>query len=268
MKNKLLTLLMVCGISSLLHAQTGCNVGYETPIFSNSFSVPANTVFTLACTASNAGTLTGISVNGITAGGINIRMAVYDDNAGLPGNLIAYTSSVPVAIGTVTAPVTPVFIVPGVYHVGAVVDMGSSPVSVDASTTTIYASSMTFSGAFPATGAGFATLPGNTVNIWMNVTCSSSGIDESSNSSLQFISGYPNPVKDGYELSIQAFHSETLWVELYNPLGQLEMKKEVQLVGGLSTIPVRMDQLDPGIYFERIVKQDGELVHSRSVVKY
>lgn len=67
-------------------------------------------IFAFKATLSSNGNLNAIGINTVVTGvGINVKLAVYDDNAGLPGNLIAFTGSNAVTGSSMLIPVTPVF---------------------------------------------------------------------------------------------------------------------------------------------------------------
>jgi hypothetical protein len=51
-----------------VRAQTGCNVGFETPLYPTALFVPTNTIFAIKVTASYAGTLTDLSMASFPGG--------------------------------------------------------------------------------------------------------------------------------------------------------------------------------------------------------
>jgi hypothetical protein len=127
-------------------------------------------------------------------------MAVYDDNSGSVGNLIANTLSTSITGGSMTIPVTSsVSIVPGNYYIAAEIDAAGSVIGYDGSASvTVYGTSAVYANPFPANGSSFTTLAGNPVNVWMNITCITE-VDEST-VSVEF-SIFPNPVTS--QLTIQ-----------------------------------------------------------------
>lgn len=256
--------------TNFLFAQTNCNAGNETPVFSFVGPVPGGICVIMPVTAANAGTITDISINNTGQSLANIKFCVYDDNAGNPGNLIASTSAAALTMtaGTFTVPlITPVVIAPGVYYVGAVMDQTASPITIDnTTTTTLYMFGMTFSNAFPANGSSFSSATQNPVNIWMNITCNLSGVQETADNALT-MSGYPVPASGVYTMNFHSGNSRSALISVYNANGELVLENATNIPAGESSQQLSLAELAAGIYFIRITDGDGEEMISRKLIK-
>ncbi|HET6992162.1 MAG TPA: T9SS type A sorting domain-containing protein [Bacteroidia bacterium] len=269
---KIYTLLASVSLFSALslNAQTNCNAGYESPVFPNTMNIPSNTAFAIRVTAASAGTLTDLCMYNSGVSIVNMKMAVYDDNGGVPGNLVASTGSFALTNtpGAMVVPVTPVNIIPGDYYLTGVIDASASPIAVDNTTSvTIFAMSLPFSSSFPATGTSFSTAPGNPVNIWMNITCSTSGIQETVGAHSLSMNGYPVPAHDVYSMSFHSTTAMKVVISLYNSNGQKVSESEEPIGAGESKIDLPLNGLAEGLYFLRITNEAREVLISKSLVR-
>lgn len=262
-----LPFIVLGSIVNSTQAQTGCNVGYESPVFANPVNLPSNTAFFLKFTVTVSGTLTGISINGENAPGINVKMAVYNDIAGSPGNLVAESAIVPVTTGTVTASVTSTAITPGDYYVGAIISSAGTVITADGSTATIYGMSMPFSSSFPASASGFSSIPGNPVNIWMDITCVSSGIDELPADNSFIVNAYPNPMYKTLHLNCVSADPVSVVISLYDLQGRLLCEDKKELMKGDNDVSLNVADLTEGCYLERIVTEDRRLLDQHLLIK-
>jgi hypothetical protein len=71
-----------------------------------------------------AGTVTSLSINVSATGGGQIRMALYDDNSGAPGNLITESAPQPSAIGWNTVDITDTSLAAGNYWIAFQMEAG------------------------------------------------------------------------------------------------------------------------------------------------
>jgi hypothetical protein len=268
---KVFTLLTGLCLSVIyLNAQTGCNAGYESPVFTNTMNVPPNLAFAIRVTATNAGTLTDLCMWNSGMSFANMKMALYDDNAGAPGNLIASTAvfALTNTAGAMVIPVTSVAIVPGDYYLAGIVDASSSPIPVDNTTTfNIYALPMSFSSPFPATGSSFGTVSGGPVNIWMNITCATSGIQETIGENTLSMEGNPVPAHDIYSMAFHSQKSMPVNISLYNPSGQKISDYEASVTEGESKIDLSLSDLAEGIYMLRISNEEGQILISKKIIR-
>ena len=161
----------------LSHSQnTGCNAGNELPIFSNISNHGANYILGTKYTLASAGTLTGLSMNGVGGSGSNVQMALYADNGGVPGALLVTSAAGAVTAGTVTLAVTPMALAAGDYWQMAIFDVGGAVTTIDYNNSeVVYYTSSSYGSALPANGAGFVSYTGQKFNYWMNITCGSGG---------------------------------------------------------------------------------------------
>src|SRR6185436_13527961 len=124
---------------------TICNAGNETPTFPTTGSFGPNFILGTKMTATSSGTLTGLSMTGISGTGSLVQMGLYADNAGAPGALLRTSATATVTAGTVTMAVTPMAITPGNYWVMAIYNIGGAVSYYDpTSTKTVYYTSLPF----------------------------------------------------------------------------------------------------------------------------
>jgi hypothetical protein len=103
-------------------------------------------------------------------------MALYTDNAGVPGNLFAETNAGVVGTGPIILPViTPVYITPGDYWLVAVYDNSGTSTAhtyaTTATTATVFEQPLTFGSAMPATGAALTSCCVLDFEYWMEIAC-------------------------------------------------------------------------------------------------
>lgn len=271
MKKNLLFCFSVLVLSaSSVVAQTNCNAGFESPVFPNTMNVPPNTLFAIRVTAANAGTLTDISVYNSGLSSANIKLAVYDDNGGVPGNLVASTGPVALTMtaGVITTSVTPVAVAAGDYYLAGVLDVSASALPLDNTTqVTLYGTAMPYANPFPANGSAFSTVPGNPVNIWMNITCSTTGVSEVAGNPSFSMNSYPSPVNENCILEFNSGFSLEASADVYDCNGQLVIGQALYIAAGESTTTITMSDLAPGIYFMVLHDAIGNVVAARKVIK-
>ena len=115
-KNYILSIILF----SLNCSSQNCNIGNQTttPSFTTS-SIAGNYILGVRFTLSQAGTLKTINLLGNNTG-VGLQTAVYNDNAGVPNNLIASSNFGTVGSGVISLPVTPTVIPAGNYWIMAV----------------------------------------------------------------------------------------------------------------------------------------------------
>lgn len=247
-----------------LHAQN-CDVGNDSA-FGSSISLVSNLAYAIKFTVASPGTLTAISVmpGSPQVNGVNVKMAVYTDNAGQPGSLFASTGAVPFSGLVATATVTPVAISPGDYHVVGIIDNNAAVAYNPSSPLTLYGYSMPFVNSFPSTGASFTQTPGYAVNIWMSITCISSGMEQDVYADAAAV--FPNPAADRFSIALHAQKSSAVLVEIYDACGLLLAETPVSLSPGNSTVELPLQEYARGLYFIR-VSENGGLVYEGKIVK-
>lgn len=92
---------MLMGLSSY---SQNCNIGNETATSHFPASFSENYLLGSKYTLSQEGTLNSINLIGNDTG-VGVQMAVYDDNVGVPNNLIASSGLSTVGNGVTTLPV-------------------------------------------------------------------------------------------------------------------------------------------------------------------
>lgn len=82
-----------------------------------------------------------------------------------------------------------------------------------------------------------------------------------------FISIYPNPANDDFEIRIRAQGCEDAAVQLFNLSGKLVRDKQVKLMPGQDKVKMEKEGLQKGIYFVNVVFPDGEQCSAKLVVE-
>ena len=140
-----------------MHFQN-CNIGNDSTSneFVNQGSFGANYLLGVEYTLEQEGTLKAINLIGNNTGA-GVRMAVYDDNGGVPNDLIAYSASSTVGDGLTSLPVTPVLLPAGDYWVMAVYasDGNHSDKNLNATGNVVYYQSLDFSDPIPTNASDF-----------------------------------------------------------------------------------------------------------------
>ncbi len=169
-------ILTIIALTILIGAQQvksqGCDAGnFASPFPQGSFG--ADYILGTMQTVTAPGTLTGLSLMGNAGWGSMAQMALYADNGGAPGALLA-TSSIDTLVtpGTNTMSVAPMAITAGNYWVMAIYNIGAGSSNCDnSSSKTVYYTSLPFGSPMPTNAAGFVSYGGQDFNYWMNITC-------------------------------------------------------------------------------------------------
>lgn len=201
MKNSIFLFLLL--ISSATFAQN-CNIGNQS---STGFANPADPIFKdyltgIKFTLGNVGTIRLLNLIGRNSGA-NVKMALYKDVAGVPGDLITETSTGTVTSGVVSLSVTPTVLNPGSYWVMAIYStngnhtysktQSSSVVGNDS----IYYKAQTFASAIPTNASDFILYRDKTIfTYFLGIDCGITivGITKATHPSI--INFYPNPTTD------------------------------------------------------------------------
>ncbi len=242
---KKLILLTMLIVSYFSPAQS-CNIGNQT---SNSnftaTSYAPNYLLGVKFTLSQPGTLN--SINMLSNGnGDNVQMAVYNDNAGKPNNLVAASSPGIVAAGLTSFPVAPVPLLAGDYWIMAVYKTGGNPcnANLNAVGNDVYYTDLIFGNPIPNNAAGFVTYTGHDLLYFLGITC---GILATETGSLQTAKVYPNPSSDYITISTTANAQKYVIV---NSVGQVLLK------GNGSMKNINIKNLSNGVYFIKIDQQN------------
>lgn len=78
------------------------------------------------------------------------------------------------------------------------------------------------------------------------------------NSTLDFnLSLFPNPVKDNLNLSITAYSSEDICINIYNNIGDLVFSKNISLTSGNNMQLIDMANYTSGVYFVKLISRNN-----------
>jgi hypothetical protein len=150
-----------------------CNIGNEsiTNDFTNG-NFGANYLLGVKHTLSQVGTLNSINLIGNNTG-VGVQMAVYDDNNGVPNNLIAYSSQSFVGNGLTSLPVTPVLLSPGDYWIMAIyqIDGNNSNVNLTAVGNVVYYTPLVYGSAIPTNASGFISYTEQDFLYFLGIDC-------------------------------------------------------------------------------------------------
>ena len=162
--------------SNLRVIESGCNIGNETGPNWATTSFSPNYLLGVSFTLSEPGVLNSINLVG-NGTGANVQMAVYNDNAGVPNDLIVSSGVTTVGGGIVSLPVTATPLVPGNYWIMAIYEtMGDhSNYDPDANNNKdIYYDFLIFGDPIPANASGFTTYFGGDLLYFLDITCETS----------------------------------------------------------------------------------------------
>jgi hypothetical protein len=191
---KIITLLLII-ISNSTFAQN-CNIGNEDPIGFNNSNDPfwENYLLGVKFNLSTNGVLTSLNLIGRNTGA-QVQLAVYEDIAGVPGNLVVSSSAATVGAGIISIPVTPIQLFAGNYWIMGVYDNdGGHTYNKDSTGNTVYYQSLFFGDPIPSNASSFISYTGYDFTYYMGITCGTLGISDNDN--LNNISIYPNPAID------------------------------------------------------------------------
>jgi len=243
MKNSIFLFLLL--ISTTVFAQN-CNIGNQSSTgFTNSGDpLYKNYIMGIKFTLANADTLRSLNLIGRNTGA-GVKMALYKDVAGLPGDLVVKsTNSGTVTSGAVSLAVTPTVLAAGNYWIMAVYDAhGGHTYSKTQTGTNVYYKALNYNDAVPANASDFLHYTGSTFTYFLGITCITSlGVTNATNSSV--INFYPNPATDFITVNTEA-----------NRIGATYSIKNItgkQLLTGLLTSEkniIDINILEAGMYF-------------------
>ena len=205
-----------------------CNIGNETSTADfTTGSFTANFLLGTKYTLAEEGTLNSINLLGNDTGAL-VKMAVYDDNAGAPNNLIATSGPATVGSGVVSLAVTPVVLPAGDYWIMSNYDASGGHTNVNtsasAASSVVYYSSLAFDNPMPATWAGSASFTGQDISYFLDITCGNTlGVEDVVfNNKLSL---YPNPSSNVINVSGLKGTEKYL---IFNLLGKNVLKGSIQ----------------------------------------
>ncbi len=227
-----------------------CNIGNET--LTGSFAIGsfgANFLGGVKFTLSQEGTLNSINLIGNDAGGVGVQMAVYDDNYGVPNNLIEFSSPGTVVNLINSFPVTLTLLPAGDYWIMAVYEFEGphSYFTNEATGNDFYYQELTFGSDIPNNASDFLNTSDSDLLYFLDIDCGNTlSIFDNPLSVENFdlaekISIYPNPASNFIRVS-QLSKPEKY--QVYNTIGQ-------KIIKGIISENEKIDiqNLANGIYF-------------------
>ena len=226
---------------SLNSYSQNCNIGNETTtadFVDGNFG--ENYLLGVKYTLNEEGTLNSINLIGNDTGE-GVQMAVYDDNSGVPNNLIASSSLGTVGSGITSLPITPTLLPAGDYWIMAVYEVGGNSSDVNGSATgnTVYYQTLIYGSAIPTNASSFSSYTGQDFSCFLGIDCGNTLSIENFNL-VDKISIFPNPTSDYISIS-NLDNSESYLI--VNQLGQKILK------GTYNNNKIDIRNLTNGIYF-------------------
>lgn len=158
--------------------------------------------------------------------GANFQMAIYDDNGGVPNNLVTYTAISTVGTGIMSLPVTPIQLAAGDYWIMSVYDNNGSGtnhsnVNLVAGSNVVYYDDLPFGNAIPPNASGFQTYTGQDFLYFAVISCGPLSVDDFEINNLSIT---PNPASD--YIVIGNLKENTMF-EIYDLTGKKLIEKEL-----------------------------------------
>lgn len=177
-----------------------CNIGNETDPGWTPGNFAPDYILGVKFSLSEQGTIYSMNMIGNNSGS-NMQMAVYDDNAGVPNDLIVSSGITTVGSGVVTLNITPMVIPQGDYWIMAIYEQQGDHSNVDqmANSNTVYYTTVNFGDPLPANASGFLSYVGQDFLYFLDIECEIVGFEDNLE---DLISIYPNPIKDILNISL------------------------------------------------------------------
>jgi len=223
-----------------------CNIGNETTTtdFING-PFGANLILGSKYTLSEEGTLRSINLIGNNTG-TGVKMAVYDDNSGVPNDLITSFIGV-VGNGVISFSVTPTLLPAGDYWIMAVYETAGNHTDYNDSATgnPAYAQNHTYGDAIPTNASGFFDVSSSNLDFlyFLEIDCGNTLSTEHFDL-IDKIILYPNPSSDFIQISSLI---ETKKYQIYNSLGTLISSDIISANENINII-----NLTNGLYFLKL----------------
>ena len=138
-----------------------CNIGNETDLGWDPGNFLPDFILGVKFSLSEQGTLYSMNMLGNNSGS-NMQMAVYDDNAGVPNDLLISSGISTVGSGIVTFDIAPLSIPQGDYWIMAIYEQQGNHSNVDqmANSNAVYYTAVNFGDPLPANASGFLSYTG------------------------------------------------------------------------------------------------------------
>jgi len=254
MKNGIFLFLLL--ISSAIFAQN-CNIGNQS---STGFTNSADPIFKdylvgIKFRLNDTGTVRTLNLIGRNTG-TSVKMALYKDKLGVPGNLVDSTSIGTVTSGVVSFPITPTVLDTGFYWVMAIYSSnGGHTYSKTETGSNVYYNIQPFNSSIPLNASNFILYKSNTTfTYFLGIDCGiTTGITQAANSSV--INFYPNPATDAITINtlpnlVGKTYSITNISGIQIATGQLTNETNVIDIHGL----------EAGMYFMILGDREREIV--------
>ena len=194
---KKIAILIVGILVSSIALSQDCNIGNQDTIGFNATSgeFQADYLLGIKFPLSSNGTLHSLNFIGKNTGA-QVQMAVYDDNNGVPDNLIVSSGTTTVGSGIISLPVAPTLLDPGDYWIMAIYDFSALHAfkTNDSPGTIVYYQSLVFGSPIPNNASSFLTYSGHNFAYFMEIECGAVGLSESQLEDAVVL--WPNPATD------------------------------------------------------------------------
>jgi hypothetical protein len=243
MKKYLLASSLLLSLSSFAQ---NCNIGNENSAgFTNSGDpIYRDYLLGVKFTLSQPGILNAVDLLGRNTGA-QVQLAVYADNGGVPGNLVAATSIGTVGSGIISLPVAPQQLAAGDYWIMGVYSAdGGHTYSTALANNPVYYTSLPFGNSIPSNASGFTSYAGTDFTYYMEISCGILGETELVGSGTMEL--FPNPASDRVLLCTGKRTNASSYV-ISDLTGMTVLSGA--LAPGLNTIDIHA--LATGIYFVR-----------------
>jgi hypothetical protein len=190
------------------------------------------------------GTLHSLNLFGRNTGA-QVKMAVYNDNKGVPSDLIVNSNTVTVNPGLVSLPVFPTILFPGDYWIMALYDRdGRHTYTSFKNGSYVYYNLQSFNDSIPKSASEFSFFTNNTAAYFLEISCGVVDVlDADSESNVHIIR---NPVISSIYLS--HIPEDVRFFEIYDFLG-------IKRIEGNIEMEINIEFLSKGIYFLKLNNQ-------------
>lgn len=170
MKKLILCFVSFCLIYLPAYSQCGFTAGNENPGYITPANYGANYILGTKYNVPVDGMLVSLNLFGLGTNS-NVQMCLYEDNGGVPGNLITTSAAGVVTNGVIALAVTPVFLPAGDYWQMAIFDNAGGTSNhcyyTTTTTQTVYYTSLAFGSSMPANASGFLNYCCQDFQYWM-----------------------------------------------------------------------------------------------------
>lgn len=246
-------------ILSASYAQD-CNIGNEdtTDFADVSGMIQANYLLGVKFDLSTNGDLHSLNLIGRNTGA-KVQMAVYEDNGGVPGNLVVASNEGTVGKGIVSLSVTAIPLTAGSYWIMAVYNATALHTykTVLATTNFMYYQALNFGSAIPGNASSFSSIQGQDLCYFMEISCGSLTVRDVYNPGN--IAVYPSVSSDFIYLNNLNSHSEIVIMDITG-------RVIADFINKSTEEKIDIVNLNNGIYFIKLY-EGGSMISSEKFVK-